>query len=78
MVLVMALKRDGLTAEIYFEDRDADVTARFEALYEQKGVFEGAPGTIPIWDDKSGRKAARIVVLAENCKDVSTSPDGPR
>ncbi|GAB3263697.1 hypothetical protein GCM10027448_38980 [Nocardioides dilutus] len=77
-VLSMAFRRDGLVMQLYFEDRDAAANAtRFELLRARKAEFESALGAAPIWDAMPERKAARVVVVSEEFKDVSDEDQWP-
>lgn len=77
-VLSMAFRRDGLVMQLYFEDRDASANSeRFEAVRERRTEFEAALGATPIWDEMPGRKAARIVVVSEQFKDVAEEDQWP-
>lgn len=76
--LSMAFRRDALVMQLYFEDRDAGAnTARFEHLRARQAEFERALGSIPIWDAMLERKAARVVVVSEDFKDVADEEQWP-
>lgn len=78
VVLSMAFRRDGLVTQLYFEDRDASANSeRFEALRARQADFENVLGTAPVWDDMPGRKAARIVVVSDEFKDVADEDQWP-
>lgn len=74
----MAFRRDGLVMQLYFEDRDANANAaRFDQLYTRRAEFEAALGTAPIWDPMPERKAARVVVVSTDFKDVADEDRWP-
>lgn len=78
VIISMAFRKDGITASIYFEDRNADVNqSRFDSLYTRREAFENALGEIPNWDDMPGRKAARVVVASSTPMDVSQTDNWP-
>jgi hypothetical protein len=64
--------------QLYFEDRDASANSeRFEGLRARQADFEVALGTTPMWDAMPGRKAARVVVVSEEFKDVANEDQWP-
>jgi hypothetical protein len=76
-VLSSVFRRDGLRLEIYFQDRDPAVNlARFEALLAKKELFEQALGEGAVWDEMTGKLAARVYVVSpfESVKDVDQWP----
>ena len=76
--LSMAFRRDGLVMQLYFEDRDATANAaRFDQLYARRSEFEAALGDTPIWDPMPERKAARVVVVSPEFKDVADEDRWP-
>jgi Domain of unknown function (DUF4268) len=66
-----------LRLQIYFNDPDPAVNlARFEALRAEKDKFEQALGESAIWDEMTGRQAARVYVSSpfESVADVDQWP----
>lgn len=78
VVLSMAWVSGSLVAQLYFESPDADLNqARFDWLHERREEFEAVLGAAAVWDQMSGRKAARIVVTSpfDDVDDVESWPE---
>jgi hypothetical protein len=74
----MAFTRQGLGAQIVFEDADAHVnTKRFESLLEQRGDFEQAAGCAVVWERLDGRKSCRVSCYSEEFTDVAMTEQWP-
>ena len=55
----------GLAVQLYFGDADPSInTARLEALHAKQDQFEQALGGDAVWDEMTGRKAARVRVTS--------------
>lgn len=76
VVLSMSWRRDGLSAQIYFEAAPL-AAERFELLREKQEPFEAALGQSAVWDEMRGRKAAKVVVASDftDVTDQATWPD---
>lgn len=76
--LSMAFRGDGLVMQIYFESPNADLNmTRFENLRAKRDLFEATWGARPIWDEMPNRKAARVVVVSDEYKDVADRGQWP-
>jgi hypothetical protein len=55
----------GLSVQLYFGDADPSInSARFQALHAKQHQFEQALGEDAVWDEMTGRKAARVCVTS--------------